>query len=108
MKRSTQVAVPLLASAALTLLSACKQMQMKRCVDARNVVVDDAFCDNQSVHQPNNNNIGSFRWYYGGTGNYYPGSTASGGGYAPASGFSYATARGGFGSSFSGGHGATD
>jgi len=108
MKRSTQVAAPLLASVALAMLAGCKQTQMKRCVNQQNVVVDDSFCENQPGQQQNNNNyyhppgIGLFRWYYGGAGTYYPGSFATGGGYAPASGFSYATSRGGFGSSFSG------
>lgn len=77
---------------------------MQRCVDAHNVVVEDSFCEKQQA-QPSNNNgnypngIGFYRWYYGGTGNYYPGSFATGGGYAPASGFAYATSRGGFGTS---------
>lgn len=95
------------------MLAGCKQPQMKRCVDSHSVVVDDAFCENQQT-QPNNNyanypnGIGFYRWYYGGTGNYYPGSIATGGGYAPVSGFDYATSRGGFGSSLSegDGHGA--
>ena len=97
------------------MLSGCKQEQMKRCVDERNVVVDDSFCENQPGQQNNNNyyhppGIGLFRWYYGGTGNYYPGSFATGGGFAPVSGYSYATSRGGFGESFSGvgGHGAAE
>jgi hypothetical protein len=114
MKRSTHVAAPLLASAALAMLAGCKQMQMKRCVDEHNVVVDDSFCENQPGQQDNNYyhpppGMGFFRWYYGGTGTYYPGSIVSGGGYAPAAGYSYATSRGGFGSSFSdGGHGASE
>jgi hypothetical protein len=112
-KRSTSVAVPLLASAALAMLAGCKQEQMQRCVDAHNVVVDDSFCANQQ-NPPNNNNgnypgIGFYRWYYGGVGNYYPGSIATGGGYAPVSGFDYATSRGGFGTSSGvGGHGGVD
>jgi hypothetical protein len=108
MKRSSHVAAPLLASAALSLLAGCKQAQMQRCVDEHNVVVDDSLCQNQPGQQNNNyyHPGGFYRYYYGGTGNYFPGSIASGGGYAPVSGFSYATSRGGFGESFSGGHGA--
>jgi hypothetical protein len=96
------------------MLAGCKQPQMKRCVDEKNVVVDDSFCDNQPGQQNNNyyhpGTPGIFRYYYGGTGSYYPGSFASGGGFVPASGASYATSRGGFGSSFSGdgAHGAAE
>jgi hypothetical protein len=107
MKRSTHVAAPLLASAALTLLTGCRQEQMQRCVDEHNVVVDDSFCQNQQGQ--NNNNFyhppGLYRYYYGGTGTYYPGSIATGGSYTPTPGFGYATSRGGFGSSFGDGEG---
>ena len=54
MKRSTHVAAPLLASAALSMLAGCRQPQMKRCVDEHNVVVDNSFCDNQPNQQNNN------------------------------------------------------
>jgi hypothetical protein len=92
------------------MLAGCKQQQMKRCVDEHNVVVDNSFCDNQQ-NQPNQNNNnyyhpavpGIYRYYYGGTGGFYPGSTATGGGFVPSAGVSYSTSRGGFGSSFSGG-----
>jgi hypothetical protein len=113
-KKSTSVAAPLLASAALSMLAGCKQPQMKRCVDEHNVVVDNSFCNNQQT-PPNNNNYhpvvpGVFRYYYGGAGGFGPGSIAAGGGFAPAAGVSYSTSRGGFGGTFSdgGGHGATD
>jgi hypothetical protein len=103
MKRSAHVAAPLLASAALTMLTGCRQEQMQRCVDEHNVVVDDSLCG----VPPRPNGFGGFypspfRYYYGGVGNYFPGSIASGGGFAPISGYSYATSRGGFGSSFGG------
>jgi hypothetical protein len=110
MKRSTHVAAPLLASAALTMLAGCRQTQMQRCVDEHNVVVVDSLCQNLPGQQNNNyyhpGGLGFYRYYYGGGGSYFPGSVATGGGYAPVSGFAYATSRGGFGSSFSEGHGA--
>jgi hypothetical protein len=91
----------------MALLTGCRQEQMQRCVDEHNVVVDDSLCQNQPGQ--NNNNFyhppGIFRYYYGGSGTYFPGSVATGGGYAPVTGFSYATSRGGFGSSFGGGEG---
>jgi hypothetical protein len=108
-KKSTSVAAPLLASAALSMLAGCRQPQMKRCVDEHNVVVDDSLCQNQPGQQNNNyyhpGGLGFFRYYYGGMGGYYPGSIATGGGFAPVSGASYSTSRGGFGSSFGGGEG---
>ena len=116
MKRSTQVAAPLLASAALAFLAGCRSHEMKRCVDDHNVVVDDSHCNAQQ--QPNqqqqNGGVGfypvPYRWYYGGWGGYSPGTAVGGGTYTPAAGHSYSsgTERGGFGSTFSGsdgGHG---
>jgi len=102
MKRSLQVSAPLLAAAALTLATGCRQAQMARCVDEQNHVVPDSYCDNQPhTYSP------MYRPYYGGGGNYYIGSTASGGSFSPSSGTTYATStsRGGFGSSFGGGDG---
>jgi hypothetical protein len=114
-KRSSSVAAPLLASAALALLSGCKQPEMKRCVDEHNTVVDDSLCNaQQQAKQPNPTGgfyFSPYRWYYGGWGGYGRGTTVGGGGYVPAIGHSYSssTTRGGFGSSFSGegegGHG---
>ncbi|HEV2646966.1 MAG TPA: hypothetical protein VGU46_11430 [Acidobacteriaceae bacterium] len=112
-KRSAQVTAPLLASAALALLTGCRNREMKRCVDAHNAVVDDHFCNAQSPQQQPASSGGGggaifpYRWYYGGYGGYGSGSYAGGGGYAPAAGHSYAssTTRGGFGSSFGGGEG---
>lgn len=112
MKRSTHVAAPLLASAALALLG-CRQ-QMKRCVDDHNVVVDDSLCAAQQNQQNQQHPVGGgypgywpYHYYYGGFGGYGRGSVASGGSLAPRSGFSYSTSRGGFGSSHSssGAHG---
>jgi hypothetical protein len=118
MKRSTQVAAPLLATTALSLLTGCQKPEMQRCVDEQNHVVDDKFCANlpnqQGVQQQQRpDGHGGFlplfipyRYYYGGWGGYGLGSTVGGGSYAPATGRSYATrsgvtTRGGFGSSFS-------
>lgn len=115
MKKSANVAAPLLASAALAFLAGCKQQEMKRCVDEHNTVVDDSLCNAQQQQQQPFNHSGGyvpvpFRWYYGGFGGYSRGAMAGGGGFAPLAGHSYAspTTRGGFGSSFSegaGGHG---
>jgi hypothetical protein len=118
MKRSTQVAAPLLAATALSLLTGCQKPDMQRCVDEQNHVVDDKFCANlpnqQGVQQQQRpDGHGGFlpifipyRYYYGGWGGYGLGSVVGGGSYAPAAGRSYATrsgvtTRGGFGSSFS-------
>ena len=118
MKRSAQIRVPLLASVALTLLTACRDQEMKRCVNATNTVVDDSFCNaqqQQQQQQPPYSGGGHgyypYRWYYGGGGGYGAGGTVSGGSFEPASGHSYATSteRGGFGGGFGeggeGGHG---
>jgi hypothetical protein len=112
MKRSKHVAAPLLASAALTMLTACRKPEMQRCVDEHNVVVDDSLCGNQAGQQNNNyyhpgGGIypSPFRWYYGGYGGYGPGTVVGGGGFAPISGHAYSssTTRGGFGSTHAGG-----
>jgi hypothetical protein len=107
MKRSTQVATPLLAATALALLTGCRDPQMQRCVDENNKVVDQSFCHDQN-QQPQNDttvHIPTFRYYYGGSGSFDPGTIATGGSLAPLSGVSYSTTRGGFGSSFGGGEG---
>ena len=118
MRRSKHVAAPLLASAALTLLTACRKPEMQRCVDEHNVVVADSLCGNPTG--PQNNNYphpgggiypSPFRWYYGGYGGYGLGSTIGGGNYAPIGGHSYAsssTVRGGFGSTHASGGGASE
>ena len=115
MRRSQQVAAPLLASAALAALTACRSPQMQRCVDEHNVVVPDNLCQNQPSQQMNGGTFfhpygspGYYRWYYGGIGGYGAGTVVGGGGYTPLAGSSYATStsRGGFGSTHaSGGHG---
>jgi hypothetical protein len=104
MKRSTQVAAPLLAAAALSFLTGCNK-QMQRCVDEHNNVVDDSFCKNQPNARQRPDGHGGFipffpyRYYYGGWGGYGLGTQVGGGSYTPAPGASYTT-RGGFGSSF--------
>ena len=110
MKRSLNVSAPLLAAAALSLLTGCRE-QMKRCVDEQNHVVPDNLCQNL----PNGGQTGAYgpiypyRYYYGGSGGYGIGSPVSGGGYIPSPGTSYSTSttRGGFGGS-SGGSGGGD
>jgi hypothetical protein len=105
MKRSTNVAAPLLAAAALSLLTGCRRPQMQRCVDENNNVVDDSFCKNHPGEQQRPDGHGGFipfypyRFYYGGWGGYGLGTQVGGGSYTPTAGASYTT-RGGFGSSF--------
>jgi hypothetical protein len=115
MRRSTTVFAPLLATAAVALLSGCHQTpEMQRCVDEKNHVVDPSFCKTLPVAgqpqpgQSNGNMIflpPMYHYYYGGWGGYGIGSLAGGGGFSPSSGHSYSinngTSRGGFGSSFS-------
>ena len=117
MKKSSSVAAPLLASAALAMLAACRKPEMQRCVDEHNVVVDDSLCGNETGQQNNNYYHpggglypSPFRWYYGGFGGYGPGSIVGGGGYVPMAGHSYAssTTRGGFGSTHASGGGAVE
>jgi hypothetical protein len=112
MKRSTQVTAPLLAAAALSLLTGCRAPEMQRCVDEHNNVVPDSFCKDLPTAQQRPDGRGGFipffpyRYYYGGLGGYGLGSHAEGGAFAPIAGRSYATTvRGGFGSSFGGGEG---
>jgi hypothetical protein len=111
MRRSAQVLAPILASAAVAILTGCGP-EMQRCVDQQNHVVDPKFCQAQTQNAAQTGTPGIYspplyRYYYGGGGGYGFGSTASGGGFTPASGHSYSltsgTSRGGFGSSFSGG-----
>ena len=128
MRRATNIVTPLLAAAALSVLTGCRPKEMQRCVDDQNHVVDDKLCAGQPQQvvqqQPNGHGgffpifIPHYRYYYGGGGGYGFGSGVYGGGYVPQPGRSYATAgrsgffgslgrggsvtRGGFGSSFGG------
>src|SRR5439155_5058940 len=92
MKRSAQVAAPLLAAAALA-LSGCRKTEMVRCVDDNNHVVDDSFCANlppgatPSNGQQYQNMTGGgyvpyvplYHHYYGGWGGYALGTLVGGG-----------------------------
>ena len=116
-RRSTQVAAPLLAAAALALTTACRpKPEMQRCVDEQNHVVADSLCQGlppAGAAQPGiNPGMGfyPYRYYYGGGGGFGLGSPVFGGGYIPATGHTYSSAsgrsttvRGGFGSSAAGG-----
>jgi hypothetical protein len=120
LRRSSYVFAPLLASAAVSLLTGCQPAAPQRCVDENNHVVDPKFCaalpnGAQTPIPGNPANLGGYynngiffphfyRFYYGGSGAGF-GSIVSGGSYAPLAGHSYSiggTSRGGFGSSFSG------
>jgi hypothetical protein len=128
MKRSTHVAAPLLAAAALAITTGCEKPQMQRCVDENNKVVDDHFCANLPTANQIQQNFGTgyiplprYHYYYGGWGGYGLGTPVGGGSYFPDPARSYAsrtgaiTTRGGFGRSFSsssgegegGGHGSS-
>lgn len=112
MKRSTNVTAPLLASAAISLLTGCRTHEMKRCVDEHNVVVDNSLCDAQQYQQQQHPTPGGYfpyHYYYGGYGGYSRGSVATGGSLNPRAGVSYSTSRGGFGTTHasSGGHGGS-
>ncbi len=108
MRRSAQVAAPLLAAAALAINTGCRKPEMQRCVDEHNVVVDDKLCANlppgqqgtqQGIQQQRPDGHGGFipfifpyHYYYGGLGGYALGSMVSGGSYTPSPNRSYATA----------------
>jgi hypothetical protein len=109
MKRSAQVAAPLLAAAALALATGCRKPEMQRCIDEQNTVVDDDLCHatgeervlNTRVKPPN------YRYYYGGTGTTEPGTKATDGSYEPDPTHTYkvanaspTTQRGGFGTTY--------
>ncbi len=107
-RRSTHVSAPLLAAAAIALVTTgCRQPQPKRCVDDKNQVVDPSFCDvpNQQPNNPLYHGSGwPYHYYYGGHGGFTPGAILTGGSRTPSAGVSYSTTtRGGFGSSFGGG-----
>ena len=126
MRRPSHIVTPLLAAAALSVLTGCRPKEMQRCVDDQNHVVDDKLCAGQpeQVVQQQPNGHGGFnpvflpryRYYYGGGGGFGFGSGVYGGGYVPQAGRTYSrgggffglgrgssVTRGGFGSSF--GHG---
>jgi hypothetical protein len=115
-KRSTQVAAPLLAAAALSILTGCRKPEMQRCVDENNKVVDDSLCNNQPNAQQQYQHPGGsiipfiplYHYYYGGWGGYGLGTLVGGGSTTPDPSRSYTTrsgvtTRGGFGRSMSSG-----
>ena len=121
-RRSTKVAAPLLAAAALALTTACRpKPEMQRCVDEQNHVVADNLCQGLppagAAAPPVSMGYIPYRYYYGGGGGYGLGSPVFGGGYIPSTGHTYSSAsgrstfvpsgtvRGGFGSSHAGGGG---
>lgn len=109
--RSTNVAAPLLAAAAMAMLGGCHshEQAMQRCVDENNRVVDDSLCQQPGQQQPDGHGgflyiPSPFRYYYGGFGDYRVGTIVGEGSYTPSVGVTYSTTtRGGFGSSFGGG-----
>jgi len=113
MRRSHQVAAPLLAAAALAMITGCRKPEMQRCVDEHNRVVDDSLCANQPIQQQHSDGHGGFiplilpyRYYYGGFGGYGLGTPVGGGYFNPDPSRSYTTrsgvtTRGGFGRTFS-------
>ncbi len=124
MARVQRIVAPLLAAAAVSILTGCRPKEMQRCVDEHNNVVDDKLCANlpQNAVQRQPDGHGGFiplilpyRYYYGGGGGYGVGSSVFGGGYQPQPGHVYGSSssgrggffsgvtRGGFGSHFGGG-----
>jgi hypothetical protein len=121
MRRASRIVTPLLAAAAVSILTGCRPKEMQRCVDDKGNVVADNLCAGQPPQvvqqQPDGHGgfhpiyIPMYRYYYGGGGGYGLGSRAFGGGFVPQAGRSYSrggffggsVTRGGFGSSFGGG-----
>ena len=109
MRRSVQVAAPLLATAALTFISGCRKPEMQRCVDEEYLVVDDDLCRaNSETRVFNSSRIRPpvYRWYYGGTGTAEPDTKAANGSFEPEQGHDYKVAssptitRKGFGNTY--------
>jgi hypothetical protein len=46
MSRARKIVAPLLAAAAVSILTGCRPKEMQRCVDEHDNVVDDKFCAN--------------------------------------------------------------
>lgn len=123
MKRPAHIATPLLAAAAISLLSGCRPKEMQRCVDETGKVVADSFCAGQpAAPERRPDGHGGFlflphiyRPYYGGMGGFVIGDRVSGGSFNAAPGVHYSSpssrgffggsgiSRGGFGGSFGSG-----
>src|SRR5258707_1389070 len=98
MRRSVQVAAPLLATAALAISTGCRKTEMQRCVDEHGIVVADNLCANlppgqQGIQPQHPDGHGGFipfifpyHYYYGGLGGYALGSLATGGSVTPSAG----------------------
>ncbi len=126
MPPSTRLVTPLLAAAALSILTGCRPKEMQRCVDETGKVVADNFCAGQpAAPERVSDGHGGFlfiphiyRPYYGGLGGYAIGDRVTGGSFNAAPGVRYASplspgsrgffggrgiSRGGFGHSFGSG-----
>ena len=97
-KRSGQVSAPLVAAAALAVLTGCHHPEMQRCVDEQNRVVDQKFCQNlpqqtgiNGSYQGGGLGFYPYHYYYGGGGGWYPGTVVYGGSTTSMSGHSYTT-----------------
>ena len=111
MKRSRHVAAPLLAAAALAVMTGCRRPEMQRCVDEQNHVVPESFCQANGVQPQYVNGSGGgigyfpmYRYYYGGGGGWTPGTSVYGGSYTSLGGHSYTTSSAAAHSESSGGH----
>ena len=123
MRKTAQIMTPLLAAAAISILSGCRPKEMQRCVDETGKVVPDSYCEGQAPLQQRPDGHGGFipfipiyRPYYGGIGGWGAGDRVSGGSFNASPGVRYASpsasrgffggrgiSRGGFGHSFGGG-----
>lgn len=112
MRRSIAVAAPLVAAAAVSLLTGCRPKEMQRCVDENGTVVADTLCATPgAVQERRPDGHGGFlfiphvyRPYYGGLGGYGIGDRVSGGSFNAAPGVHYRSPLTG-GRGFFGGHG---
>ncbi len=114
MKRSQAITLTLLAAAAAG-LTGCRKTEMMRCVDDKQRIVDDAYCNQQPGQTTNTTTPGArpgfvgyypYHWWYGGSTGGRVGDTVMGGASTPTPGTRGVSAsgvsRGGFGSSMSG------
>src|SRR5258708_22303266 len=114
MKKSKIITLGILALTAIACDDNNNTEEVRHCLDADGVVVDESLCasdDGGVSSNPLNHSVIIHRWYYGGSRVYTPGTRIiinSGGGWAPSPGHSYSTpstiGKGGFGAT---GHGAT-
>jgi hypothetical protein len=96
MKKTKSIRLTLLTAAAAAALSGCNSIpeaQVQRCVDGRNVMVDESNCQNQPYSSGSGGIYGGYygpryRWVYGGNGGYAPGSVVYGASDQPLGGLS--------------------